>query len=255
MGDLASFVSGGLSWRVLPADLKRVQEWCCAHFPSVLGESELLLKRSDNTCVVATEGLVLKERKAKPGVVGVRFGLRPSGARRGFVVGARLHAAGVSTPRPLAWGMVRRAGFRVADYIIQEEVEHAYELTYRLRGDRGLVEEKDMTLTLLGQLLGSFHGNGYTNRDMNDGNVLVTDEEGLRLWAVDMDGVRRRPLLTRLIAERDFWAVMRSLSIYGWDGAPDRKVLLMAYNSMVPLRLRREATPAFCDRRVRDGQV
>jgi serine/threonine protein kinase len=113
-----------------------------------------------------------------------------------------------------------------------EEITGCRRLTAILREASSREPLRRAIVAGLGELLAAFHRNGYSNRDLKDGNVLVRIGAPPVLWAVDLDGLcpsRWRAGGLR----RDFRAVLRSLGLYGWAEEDDRAVLLEAYNASV----------------------
>jgi len=236
--------SGGLTWNVPEEDAKRVGDWLRAHFPAILDNEICLLKKDRGRRVALAAGLVLKESTRPYGRSPLRFGFRPSASRRGFLVANRLIAGGVLMPRTVAWAVERRRGMRVREYLVTEQLAGCRSLTTILKAAADNAVLRKPVVEGMGELLAGFHRNGYSNRDLKDGNVLVEESEFLRLWAVDMDGVRRMRYRVGGL-RRDFRAILRSLGLYGWAEEDDRVILLEAYNSNVPRRLRLRRLPRF----------
>ncbi len=234
---------GAIRWHVAGEQAGRLEKWLSAHFPGILTESENVLKKDKGSRVASAAGLVLKESTARKGRSMLRFGLRRSGARRAFTIGNELNAHGVPTPRPVAWATVRRFGLRERDYLVTEKVENACLLTEKLKTAGGDKTEREWIVRMLGRLLALFHCSGFSNRDMKDTNILVTENGGLKLWVVDLDGVRQKGMVTRTRAFRDFWPIVRSLAMYGWGDDCDKAAMLAAYNGAVPERLQLNRLP------------
>lgn len=88
----------------------------------------------------------------------------------------------------------------------------------------------DEVVTALGRLARRLHDSGVFFRDFTDGNVLVTrDQQGLRLWLVDLDRarIRRCPLGT--------FNRLRDLARPGLNRPEDRFLLLGAYFDPAPV--------------------
>jgi tRNA A-37 threonylcarbamoyl transferase component Bud32 len=233
---------GGLAWNADARDAPRASAWLSVHFPAVLSDPSSLLKRDRGRLVAAADGLVLKQTTPRSAAAAPRFGLRPSGSRRAYESGRRLAAAGVRVPLPVAWATLRRAGLRARDLLLSEEIRGCRRLTAILQTAAADSRLRTAIVPALGELLASFHRNGFSNRDLKDGNVLVSGGDPPELWAVDLDGLcpaRRRMGGLR----RDFRAILRSLGLYGWASAGDRALLLEAYNAHVPAALRLYALP------------
>jgi len=235
---------GALAWHVCCGYEDKLREWLSVYFPGVLAERNCQLKNEPGSRVAVARGLVIKESTVRKGRMPLRFGIRASGSRRAFCLGHRLVQRGIPTPRPVAWATVRYLGLRVRDFLVTEEIEGGRPLTDDLISGAENSAVRQQTLALLGRLLASFHHNGFSNRDMKHSNILVTGARDMRLWVVDLDGVRRRPVMTRRRVLRDFYRVLHSLGLYGWTTEADRRCLLTAYNADVPERLRIDELPA-----------
>jgi tRNA A-37 threonylcarbamoyl transferase component Bud32 len=236
--------SGDLTWNVPEDDAKRVGDWLYAHFPAILDNEICLLKKDRGRRVAVAEGLVIKESTRPHGRSRLRFGFRPAASRRGFLVANQLIAGGVRMPRPVAWCVERRRGMRIREYLVTEQLAGCRVLTTILKAASDNAVLRKPVVEGMGELLAGFHRNGYSNRDLKDGNILVDEREYLKLWAVDMDGVRRMRYRVGGL-RRDFRAILRSLGLYGWATEDDRRILLDAYNSNVPRRLMLRRLPPF----------
>jgi len=241
---IVDIAAGGMVWHARADEAGRFRDWLAAHFPGILKDEICLLKKDRGRRVAVAEGLVIKATLRRRGRSRLRFALRASTSRRDFAVGDRLIAGGVPLPRPVAWATLRRGGLRVADYIVTERIADSRKLTSILKAARDSECLRRPVLDGLGELLALFHRNGYSNRDLKDGNVLAVERPALRLWAVDLDGVRRACWRVGGL-KRDFRAVLRSLGLHGWATAADKAALLEAYNARVPARLRLRRLPPF----------
>lgn len=197
---------------------------------------------STGSRVAICDGLVLKKSMAREGRSSLRFALRRSRSRRVCLLVRELAQKGVATPRTLAWATVRRHGLRTEDYLLSEELMGCRRLTEYLEGECPVAEQREL-LGRVGALLASFHVAGASNRDMKDCNVLITREPTLKAWAVDFDGVRVPPHLTRRRAARDFRSVVRFMKSSNWWTEANRSALQQGYNALVPRRLRRDTLP------------
>lgn len=233
----------GVTWHVAPGFEEEFGRLVETHASGGQWRDVVALKEDKGTRVTAVGDWVIKEGGRRRGRSILRFGLRRSGARRAFVLGRRLVACGVATPEPMAWATTRYLGLRTKDYLITRRVEDVESLTERCRRLTGDKVERTRTLRVLGELIAAFHRSGYSNRDMKDENILCFLREPLRMWVVDMDGVREVRVLTRRRARRDLWPIARSLRRLGWDTEADAAAFLEGYNSVVAKCLRLEAFP------------
>ena len=219
-----------------------LEQWLSTHYREILENEDSLMKKDKGSRVAAADGLVLKERTARKGRSGVRFGMRRSGSGRIYALGRDLVRAGVKTPRPVAWATVRKCGLRVRDYFIAEEVPSPVHLKEILVSLKDTPEERERIMRQWGALVGSFHVNGFSNRDLKDENILVTGEGNSIFWAVDLDGVRQMKVSVRR-AVKDLWPVIRSLKAYDLGDTKDKGNMLEGYNDVASLTLRLEMLP------------
>lgn len=87
-----------------------------------------------------------------------------------------------------------------------------------------------------------FHAGNYSNRDLKHENVMVGVDQ--RLWAVDMDGIRKKIRITRRRAARDLFRIGDCLAKFNRAEPPDVQAFFSGYNRLVPPRLRRHDFPA-----------
>ncbi len=233
-----------LKWHIAPGEGAGLVAWLNQYCQNGQLQEGKILKHDEGGRVVAQAQLVLKIYWPKQGWAGIRFLIRPSRARRACQLGRRLRALGMPTPPMLAWAIRRRCGLLRAEYLITREVVDSEQLTSWLERNSpdGLARAKVMAA--YGRLVAMFHQNGYSNRDLKHENVMCSISEPWVLQVVDLDGVRRRPWILRRRAQRDLLRVGKSLASLGWSGAADIRAFFDAYNSSVPLRLRRQSFPS-----------
>ena len=233
----------GRKWHVWPGEETRLTNWLDSQAQAEAPPSGRVLKAYAGCRVTAQAGMVLKEYRPLAGWRGWRFGLRPSRARRAFLMGRRLADCGIPTPTPIAWAIERRFGLRWAEQGITAELEQAEPLTAWLRRQTTDPAMRASVMRAYGQLTAAFHRNGFFNRDLKHENVLCALADPRQLWVVDLDGVRWRGWITRRRTGRDLRRVGLSLASAGWSGAPDVDAFFNAYNAAVPARLRRKGFP------------
>ncbi len=236
---LVSLRFRGVRWHTRKADCDRLAGWLNRHFPAVLNRPEALLKCDVGSRVAEAEGWVIKEAAPRRGRPFWRFGFRRSGARRVFHLAEALARRRIPTPRAIAWATVRRWGVRRRDYLIAECLRPGMPLRICLDRHRSDPGQLKGLLLALGEILGSFHSAGYSNRDLKDTNLLVVPSPAFRLWVVDLDGTRRLFWVPRCRAIRDFRPIVRSLRQHGILDPDVWKALCEGYNAVVPRRLRR----------------
>lgn len=117
-----------------------------------------------------------------------------------FRQGLRLSDAGILTPQPLAVIGVTRRGV-LHEYLLTEAVDQAVSLQHWLSSAKSetpgadLAKSRDRLARRLGQTLHRLHAHRFDHRDLKATNILVSADE--RLWIIDLDGVRRWPVLLR----------------------------------------------------------
>lgn len=234
----------GLTWHVRPGFEDELRAWLDAYFPLRADPAVRTLQTAAGRCVVAAGGLVLKQSGPRAGRSSILFGLRPPAGRRMFRIAEELLRAGIPTHEPMAWAVRRTAGMKRMDYLMTREIAEAEQLTARLDRLAGDRAGRMDTLAVLAELAAAFHRNGFVNRDLKDANVLCSLATPLRMWATDMEGIRRVLLLARRRSASDLGPIAHSLRCHGWLADPeDERLFLAAYNRAVPPRLHRRALP------------
>jgi hypothetical protein len=235
---------GGLTWHVAGHQAGALADWLDRYFPVYPNSPVRFLQAAPNRFVAAAGGIVLKESGPRPGRWPLLYGIRPSAARLIVRHSLALLACGIPTHEPIAWAVRRQRGLRVRDFVITREITGTEVLTCRLdrcRGDRAGREE---LLRAWGGLVAALHRNRFGNRDLKDGNMLVSLASPLALWVTDLEGLRRFPWLPSRVAADDLGPVALSLRCHGWlREKTDEAAFFEAYNAGVPERLRRRGFP------------
>jgi tRNA A-37 threonylcarbamoyl transferase component Bud32 len=162
--------------------------------PDQFLEQARILKPSRSSAVTAEDGLVLKRyNRRKWGNVFVDL-LRGSRARRAFSKAYHLELCGIPTARPIATADERLWFLPVRSYLLMEEIKGALSLG-ACSGD------KRTACSLLAELLGRMHREGFTHRDLKGGNLVFNDDG--RPHLIDLDGLRfvRRVPDSRAVAD------------------------------------------------------
>ncbi|MBU4246787.1 MAG: CPBP family intramembrane metalloprotease [Verrucomicrobia bacterium] len=232
-----------LCWRVLPAERESLLGWLNQYYDNGGLKKGVVLKDHDGSRVMAQAGRVLKFYELKQGWAGVRFAIRPSRARRAFLLGRDLRALGIPTPRPMAWMVSRRFGLLQAEALIIVEAIGAEPLTDWLLRNAGDPSVRAGVMAAYGRLTAMVHQAGYSNRDMKHDNVMCSISNPVILQVIDLDGMRHLYWISRRRAGRDLMRVGKSLASLGWSGEADVRAFFDAYNAGVPPRLRRHVFP------------
>lgn len=117
-----------------------------------------------------------------------------------FRQGRRLCEVGILTPQALAVVGTTRRGI-LHEYLVTEAVDQAVSLQHWLSNSTAETQGIDFTQSRnrlarrLGQTLQRLHAHRFDHRDLKATNILVSADE--RLWIIDLDGVRRWPVLLR----------------------------------------------------------
>lgn len=233
----------GLHWHMAPHDQNNLKAWLDRYFETGNRLGSRVLKEHDGCRVTVQDGCVLKEYAPRSGWKAVRFAIRPSRARRAFILARKLIDIGVPVPEPVAWAVRRKFCFIRVAYAITREIDKAEQLTFWLERNIQNQTAGVKVMASYGRLMAMFHRKGYYNRDFKHENVLCSSEFSARLWVVDLDGVSRKYWITRRRAERDLMRVGRSLAELGWSREQDISAFFRAYNEGVPSRLQTSRFP------------
>ncbi len=202
-----------------------------------------VLKDHHGSRVIALGGLVVKSYSPKAGWTRFRFALRPSRARRAFLIGHALLTLGIPTPRPMAWTVLRRFGLLRGESLIVLEAVGCERLTDCLARDEHAPAERAHIMAAYGHITAMFHRAGYSNRDMKHDNIMCSIREPWQLQVIDLDGVRHLRWISRRRAGRDLMRVGQSLASLGRAGQDDLRAFFEAYNAELPSRLHRQDFP------------
>ncbi len=240
-------------WRLAPGVAETVREQLAAwRRPDCAEDPAEVLKQDRCREVTAWQGVVLKKMFPHPGVLSrLRFAVRPSLARRACRLALGLRAAGVPVVEPVAFGRGTHCGVTFAEMTVTVWLHRADALSAWLPRHASRMDD---VLMAYGALLGMFHRNGYSNRDLKDENVLCLRDDPSSLWVADMDGVRYCRRISRFRAARDWRALGRSLAILGCADTKSLAKVLEGYNAKVPSRLRWRRLPWFSEQARRLGK-
>ena len=135
-----------------------------------------------------------------------------------FAHAARLRAAGVATPRPLACTAPPRRHVCRPAWLLTEWVDDTEDLSVLRRrllaGDPAEGRRAaGRVAAAVGALLGRLHAAGASHRDLKPNNVLVrTSPAGpVAAWVIDLDAVTFPPVLTGVRRRRDLARLARDL--------------------------------------------
>jgi tRNA A-37 threonylcarbamoyl transferase component Bud32 len=153
-----------------------------------------VLKPSRSSAVSARDGVVLKRYNLRKWGNVLWDLFRGSRALRAFHKAYHLEVCGIPTARPIATADERLWFLPVRSYFLMEEIKGAVSL-------RAWSGCKRTGCKLLAELLGRMHREGFTHRDLKDGNI-VFDSDG-RPHLIDLDGLRfvRRVSVSRAVAD------------------------------------------------------
>ncbi|MFQ5990566.1 MAG: lipopolysaccharide kinase InaA family protein [Candidatus Methylomirabilales bacterium] len=127
--------------------------------------------------------------------------LRPSRARRVWVIANSLRMRGIPTPQPHAYLERRRLRVLLESYLVTEGVEgvRLIEFSDRFRGPGPSFLLKRRLAREIATLVRRLHERGVSHRDLKGHNLLVQEEspERVRPLLLDLDGVRIRRVTWR----------------------------------------------------------
>lgn len=132
--------------------------------------------------------------------------LRCARAKRAWINSHNLVMRGIATPPPLAFGE-KRGGLGVRESFLATEEVVGAEAADRFLAERVKTlpeaQQQEMRKQFagsLGALIRWMHQSGISHGDLKASNILVAlGAEGVKLWVVDLDGVKTR----RQVRERD----------------------------------------------------
>lgn len=209
--------TGEVRWHVAPGSEERFSAWVSKNWPKVLSEPELWLKRGTRAITGMSDGLVAKAYRLPKRTLSPVNRSRQSKVKSMFRTAFRLQAQGVKIPTPIAWSNDRVPGKPIQGVLVTEHMEGPLlpTLLDRRKSHPGLFEQ-------LGALVGTFHANNYSNRDLKGSNILIVESSsGPAPFSVDLDGIRSLPplpiALKRSIMRKDFIPLLLSLAVYVWN--------------------------------------
>ena len=205
------------------------------------------MKNSSEGRVVGVDGLVLKTKVPPTIISSVKFAFRPSRAQKAFRLAQLLISRKLPTPKPVAWATVRFARLRKADYLFTEYMKNTNTLFEYLEDICPDGKSRTFVVAELGRLLARFHKCGFSNRDMKAANILVSRDADIKLWVVDLDGVKKLRNISKRRAYRDIEPISLALSRYGQSLDSDKSVFLEAYNSILPENMQLDMSAGICE--------
>jgi tRNA A-37 threonylcarbamoyl transferase component Bud32 len=122
--------------------------------------------------------------------------LRPNKARREYAIAADLHARGVSTPEPVAWGVEAGGIGPAPGWVITTTVPDAVPLLSFIETlPEAAIGIRQRLAQALGVFLAKLHAAGVIHRDLHPGNLLVRigADDHPRLWLIDLHAVALGP--------------------------------------------------------------
>jgi hypothetical protein len=139
-----------------------------------------VLKAGRSSTVGAGSGMVLKRYNLRHWFNPLKNLFRVSRARRGFQRAYHLELLWIPTARPVAAADERALGFPMRSFFLMEEIPGATPLLFWIGDKRAAVRA-------VAGLLAQVHHEGFSHRDLKDGNI-VFDRAG-RPHLIDLDGL------------------------------------------------------------------
>jgi membrane protease YdiL (CAAX protease family)/tRNA A-37 threonylcarbamoyl transferase component Bud32 len=235
--DITRIRCEGIKWNVLAGEVNDVTASLQKHLNANNQNNIKVIKDYDG-CSVQTDGeFVLKQYSRKKGWKGFRFAIRPSRCKRNFYLTQKLLKLNIPTPEVVAWAEIRKFGFLKRAFMLTYELKNVQSLTAWLKQDMPNQDLRSKVMASYGILTGMFHSNKYSNRDLKHQNVLCLSNDPAELFVIDLDGVRKKMILTNKRVKRDLRRIGLSLASLGWTSQKDIESFFSAYKSIVPKRL------------------
>jgi len=212
--------SNGLQWLVRSSRLSPQME-TVLQAPDQFLEHARVLKPSRSSAVGAAGGIVLKRYNYRKWTSRFKDWFRPSRGRRSFEKAHLLETAGVRTAGPIAAAERRCCGVVVRSYFVMTEIPGAVPLGSWSGDKRAACKQ-------VAELLARLHQEGFTHRDLKEGNILF-DAAG-QPHLIDLDGLRYVRETTHQQAVADLRRLARGKA--GWRHRltrSDRARFLLAY--------------------------
>lgn len=234
---------GRFTWHIHPDEQDKCEKWIAENVkdsPYTPADSDTTFKKYPGCIVAGTEYCIYKEYRPASKSAALRFAVKQSRAEKAFTIARQLIDKGISVPKHLAWGFGGKNGMKNIEFLLTNRIHNSTPLNIILSNDNPAgKEDEESILKLYAGLMASFHVNNFSNRDLKDENVLVTGAPGeRRLWAVDMDGVRRVKFMSGRRVRRDLYRVGQSLKSKGRLTDENERIFFQTYNSLAPARLK-----------------
>jgi len=217
---LAIRSGGGLRWLVRSSVLEPHVE-AILESPDAFLQQARVLKPSRSSAVSARDSVVLKRYNLrKRGNIFLDL-FRGSRARRCFHKAYHLELCGIPTARPIATAEERVCFLPLRSYLLMEEIKSAVPL-------RSWSGDRRVACKHVAELLARLHREGFTHRDLKDGNIIFNDQGQPHL--IDLDGLRFIRRVSNSRAAADLARLARDAA--GWPGRlsrSDRARFLAAY--------------------------
>ena len=129
-----------------------------------------------------------------------KYLVRPSRAAQEWTISQFLQDRGIMTPNTLGMLEKRRHGMLDACVFVTEAIQGAQDLLERCRrgcDDKAQPSWKQGILNSLAETTRKIHDIGLFHRDLHAGNFLLTDQEPLSLYLVDLHQAQRRRKLSK----------------------------------------------------------
>jgi tRNA A-37 threonylcarbamoyl transferase component Bud32 len=160
--------------------------------------------------------------------------VRPSRARQEFRVALAISRAGIPTAAPLCLAELRRAGLVAAGLVVLELIANAQELQEVFFATGGCPgSERREIAAGFGRLTGRIFQQGIFQSDYSLNNFLLqADRTGRRLFFVDFEKVRMRPVLDQ---PTKIWLLAKLNRVGRQVSRTDRLRFLRAYAEQDPV--------------------
>jgi tRNA A-37 threonylcarbamoyl transferase component Bud32 len=183
-----------------------------------------ILKAGRSTTIGSHDGLVIKRFNLTKPVNLVKDLFRVSRAKRNFRLAYHLELLGIPTPRAVAFGERRKAGFLLRSYYAAEEISDAGNLSAIVQSDR---RPDRAVIGNLARLIAHLHNEGFSHRDLKASNFMVGRDN--TVFLLDLDGLKFKDRISDAQARANLARLARSIADSPVVGRAERTEFLLRY--------------------------
>jgi len=137
-------------------------------------------------------GFYLKKYHAKNIFDAVKNTFRLSKGKRSWIAANTLKARGIPTPEPILFLERKSFLFTCESYFVTEAVLKAKPLNLYMDAAFKLLSRQDKRafIKVLAMQVKQMHDSGIRHRDLKSTNILVADDDGGKVWFIDLDAIK-----------------------------------------------------------------